>query len=181
MSKKVNEILEEATEHVKGELSRQDIPDRRLEIFTYARMSRHIRLAENNAASEYYKKHGRHFDNHDNNGTHIIISVRIFIFIIFALLANLILYFPTYYLAVHWGEVNKHDATYIAIIVNTAIGMIAGGIWSEYGAKRTAFIAGMRAEADKHVVGNYHEARDRIEAHNVSKGHLPDYDFEWGD
>lgn len=179
MSKDVNEILKEATEHVKDELSRQDIPDKRLETFTHARMSRHLRLAENNAAREYYKKHGRHFDNHDNDSTTYNLFIRVLLFILYAFLTNLVLYFPTYYLAVHWGEVNKHDATYAAIIVNTAIGMIAGGIWSEHGTKRTAFIAGMRAEADKHVVGNYHEAKGRIEAHNVSKGNLPDYDFEW--
>lgn len=160
--KKADEILEGATNYASGEFASTNLSDKRKEVFVKARTDRRISITRDNAANEYYKETGRHFDNEDGTETYIRIVAMVFVYAILALLVNLILYLPVNYLVRSWGGVNDHDAVYVAIIINTVISTILAGISSEISTKRKAFIAGMNAEAADRVVGEYHDAATRL-------------------
>ncbi len=160
--KKADEILAGANDYAYGEFASTDLSDKHKEMFLNARTDRRIRITKDNAANEYYKETGRHFDNEDGNEPYVRIVAMIFVYAILTLLVNLILYLPANYLVRSWAGVNDHDAVYIAIIVNTVISAILVGISSEITTKRKAFIAGMNAEANDRVVGEYHGAAAKL-------------------
>jgi hypothetical protein len=164
-TQEADEILSDASDYASREFASTDLSDKRKDVFIKARTARKIQITGDNAAKEYYKETGRHFDNYDGTEAYIRIIAMSFAYAIMALLVNLILYLPVNYLATSWGEVNSHDAAYITIIINTVISTILVGISTEISTKRKAFIAGMHAEASDHVVGEYHEANTKLHAH----------------
>lgn len=153
-----NEILSDASDYASREFAATDLSDKRKDVFIEARTARRIQVTGENAAKEYYKETGRHFDNDDGTEAYIRIIAMSFAYAIMALLINLILYLPVNYLTTSWGDVNSHDAVYITIIINTVISVIAVGISTEISTKRKAFIAGMHAEANNHILSRYYEA-----------------------
>ena len=161
-TKDADEILAGATDYASGEFASTNLSDKRKEVFLEARTDRRIRTTRDNAANEYYKETGRHFDNEDGTETYIRITAMAFVYAILALLVNLLLYLPVNYLVRSWGGANSHDAVYITIIINTLISTVLAGISSEISTKRKAFIAGMNAEANDHVVGEYHKAATKL-------------------
>ena len=183
MDEEVKEVLKQAKEH-----SDKEFDARRGDTFSkvsmkdsleHGRMSYHLRQAENNAIKEFYKKSGQNFNSGEYEDAGNPIVVRLFLFASGAFFINLFLYFPIFYLSTAWGGVNRHDAVYITIIINTLISTIIIGLYSEFDMKRKAFIAGMRAEAENRVVGKYHEAKKHIDLHHASKGNIFDHDSEW--
>ncbi|HVW23332.1 MAG TPA: hypothetical protein VHB51_02535 [Candidatus Saccharimonadales bacterium] len=175
--KEIDRILHETNEVANQETAH--LSSKYREAAVHGRATRHISLAEKSAAEDYYKKAGRNFDNDENAEPYQRIIALIFVYALIACLVNLILYLPVYYLTKSWGNVSKHDAVYITIIINTAVSAILIGISSEITMKRKAFIAGMRAEADNHIISNYHVAKDKLDERYTSNGNLPDYDFDW--
>lgn len=182
-TKEADEILAGASDYASGELAGMNLSDKHKDRFKDvildSRTTRRIRITGNNVAKEYYKETGRNFDNDDGTEAYARIIAMILIYAIIACTVNLILYIPVYYLLISWGDVNRHDAVYITLIINTAIGTISTGIWNESNVKRIAFIAGMHAEADDHIVSKYHEAREIMNKAIVSKGDLPYDDHGW--
>jgi hypothetical protein len=179
MKEEANKVLLEASKLAAQEVA--DVPDNRIDAAMHGRVTRHVSIAEKNAAENYYKKSGKYFDIDHDTETHIHIIAMIFAYAMLALLINLILYLPVNYLTRSWGEVNSHDAVYVTIIINTLISAVAVGLMAEITTKRKAFIAGMRAEADNHIVSKYHMAKDKIDEHYASKGHLFDNNLDWRD
>lgn len=163
-TKKADEILAGATDYASGEFANTDLSDERKEVFLKARTDRRIRITRDNAAEDYYKKHGRYCDYSDaGDETYIYIAVKVFIQLLIISAVNLILYLPVYYVVVPWwGGVSGHDALYVTLLVNTVIGAILSSLWSESDLKRKAFIAGMNAEASDRVVGEYHDASTKL-------------------
>jgi len=161
--KKAEEILTGAADYASGEFASTNLSDERKEIFLKARTDRRIGITRDKAANEYYKETGRHFDNDDGTEAHIRITAMAFVYVILALLVNLILYLPVSFLVRSWGGANSHDAVYITIIINTVISTVLAGISSEITTKRKAFIAGMNAEANDRVVGEYHDAATKLQ------------------
>lgn len=179
MKEEVDKILHESNEIATQETAH--LSSKYREAAVHGRATRHLSLAEKSAALDYYKKSGRNFDNDEDAEPYQRIVAMIFVYAVMACLVNLVLYLPVYYLANSWGNANKHDAVYITLIFNTAVSAILIGISSEITMKRKAFIAGMRAEADNHVISKYHIAKDRIDERYTSNGNLPDDDFDWKD
>lgn len=177
--KEVDRILHETNEVAAQETAH--LSSKYREAAVHGRATRHISLAEKNAVEDYYKKAGRNFDNDEDAEPYQRIIAMVFVYALIACLVNLILYLPVYYLAKSWGNADKHDAVYITLIVNTAVSVMLVGISSEISMKRKAFIAGMRAEADNHIISKYHVAKDKIDERYTSNGNLPDDDFEWKD
>lgn len=177
MKEEVDKILHEADKVAVQETTHLSSKFRDAAI--HGRASRYIKLAENSAADEYYKKYGGSFDKRGSEySPKELLGGKVFIYTMVALTANLVLYLPAYFLLV-WGGVNKHDAAFVAVIINTAISTIAWGLLEEKSMKHSAYKAGMRAEAENHIVGKYHIAKNKIDSHYTAKGHLPDYDFDW--
>lgn len=179
MKEEIDKILSETDEYVNAESINTAI--KHGDGALHGRSIRYLIIAENSAAEDYYKKYGRQFDNPDSNPVQVTLAARILLYIMFALIVNLVLYAPVYFLAVHWAGVSSHDSYYVAVIVNTVIGMIVCGLWVERGTKRLAFKAGMRAEADDQLLTKYHIAKHKIDERYATKGRLPDFDFRWKD
>lgn len=177
MKEEVNKVLQEANKVAEQETAH--ITNRPREAAVHARTTRHLSNAEKDAAEEYYKKVGRHFDSDEDTEAYVRIVAMLFVYAIAAGFVNLILYLPVNYLARSWGEVNSHDAVYVTVIINTVISAMLVGIFSEFTTKRKAFIAGMRAEADSQVISKYHKAKEQIDNQYASTGQIPDYDFKW--
>lgn len=177
MNEEVDKILHEAntfaiqeTAHLSGKYKSSAI---------HGTTSRYIRNAEDGAVEKYYKNTGRRFDSRGSEySPNEQLWGKIFTYTMIALVANIILYAPVYFLLV-WGQLGKHNAMFISIIISTAIGLTAWGLLEEKSMKRSAFKAGMRAEAENHIVAKYHMAKNKVDAHYKSKGHLPDDDFAW--
>lgn len=178
MQKDVEKVLSDANDYVENELTHVHHEFR--DAAVRGRTARYIRLAENKVINEYYKENGQYFDNKERKEAYLRNIMMFFVYATIACLINLIFYVPVYYLLTSWAGVNKHDAIYFTLIINTAIGAISTGIWNEGVVKNRAFIAGMRAEADNHIVGKYHRAKDEVDTLYRSKGHLEDDGFEWG-
>lgn len=169
-----DEILAGASDYASGEFASTNLSDKHKDTFLEARTARRIRITGDNAANEYYRETGKHFDNDDSTEVYIRIFAMVFAYLILALFVNLFLYLPVKYLAESWAGVNSHDATYIAVIINTAIGTILFGMRSEVSMKRKAFIAGMQAEANDQILGKYHEAN----AKRVSRSQITNDDSD---
>lgn len=169
MTKEADEILKGASDYASGEFASSNLSNEHKDMFLEARTGRRIRLTGDNAAKDYYKRAGRHFDSAEYEDSGNPIPVRIFLYSLVAFLINLVLYFPVYYLLISWGGANRHDAVYITIIINTAISTVLTGIYLEFDMKHKAFIAGMHAEARDHVVGKYHEAENKLTRHYMTK------------
>lgn len=177
MTEDVDKLLKETNELAVQETSH--LPGKHQESAVHGRATRHLSIAENNAALEYYKTNGKHYDSNADIEPYAQLIAMVFVYAIIAGLVNLVLYFPVFYLTKTWGDINSHDAVYVSIIINTAIGAILIGTFSEPTTKRKAFMAGMRAEADNHIVSKYHVAKNKIDDQYSSKGNIPDFDFEW--
>lgn len=179
MTENVDQLLQETNDVALRETAH--LSSKYRDAAVHGRATRHLSIAEKDAAESYYKKTGKHFDAEEDTEAYVRIIAMIFVYAIIACLVNLILYLPVNYLAKSWGNVSDHDAVYVSVVINTAVSAILIGIFSEISTKRKAFVAGMRAEADNHVINKYHLAKDKIDEHYTSKGNLPDYDFKWKD
>lgn len=179
MKEEVDKVLQETSKIAEQETAH--IINRPREAAVHGRATRHLSNAEKDAAENYYKKVGHHFDSDEDTEAYVRITAMLFVYAIITGLINLVLYLPVNYLARSWGGVNNHDAVYVSIIINTVISALLVGIFSEFTTKRKAFIAGMRAEADSQVIGKYHLAKEQIDDQYASTGQIPDYDFKWKD
>jgi hypothetical protein len=176
MKEEVNQIINETNAVAERETAH--LSSKYSDAAKHGRATRHISIAEQNAAVDYYKKFGRNFDSEDVEPASRIVAMML-AYAMIAMLITLVLYLPMNYLVKSWGNANEHDAVYIAIIINMIISTLIIGTMVEISTKRKAFVAGMRAEADNHVVGNYHRAKSKIDENYITKGQLPDYDFRW--
>lgn len=176
MKEDANKVLLEASKLAAQEVA--DVPDNRIDAAMHGRVTRHISIAEKDAAENYYKKTGKYFDVDGDTEAHIRVLGMVFVYAMVTCLVNLIFYLPVNYLARSWGEVNSHDATYVTIIINTVISAVLVGLMAETTTKRKSFIAGMRAEADNHIISKYHAAMDKLDEHYDI---YSDDDYKWRD